>query len=74
MLPISIVIWAVAGYFYYRFIDRRLYKEVDGKLYVKEGIGEWHEISEHLKTKHKYNKADIDDLIKYSKTVKRDGE
>lgn len=64
----------VGYYLYYRLIGRRLYKCEDGKLYVKEGIGEWQEIMEHFKYKHHYNQAEINELMLKARRMLREND
>jgi len=48
----------IVGYcLWYHLFGRRIYKEIDGKLYIKEGIGEWEEIERHLDEKHHLNQS-----------------
>jgi len=45
--------FVVGGWYgYWRLFSRREYKKIDGKLYVRHGIGKWVNLVEHMKEKH----------------------
>ena len=65
----------VAGYLlWWHMYGRREYKEVDGKIFIKEGIGEWEEMEYHLKSRHHLNQAEINDLMLEARVINRERE
>lgn len=57
----SILIGGVLScYLYYR-LTRRIYKIIDNKLYIKEGIGKWKEITKHISENHP--EINLNDII-----------
>ena len=52
---LAFTILSFAGYtVWYFLVERRLYKEVSGKLYVRHGrLGKWLDVEQHLKEEHK---------------------
>ena len=52
---LTFTILSFVGYtVWYFLLERRLYKEVDGKLYVRHGrLGKWVDVEEHLREESK---------------------
>ncbi len=52
LVPIYLLTVFLLYYLFYRLFIRRVYKVIDGNLYVKEGMGNWEEIKEHIRLHH----------------------
>jgi hypothetical protein len=39
-------------YCWWRIFERRVYKLINGELYVKEGLKDWEKLDEHMKREH----------------------